>query len=105
MNPNYPYPKSEYEFYSRQYSVDQLIKNYSFQHLMAYYFFGVNVLAKLNYIADNNLYEMVDQSPDKIWDDKMYFILRTAIVKNAIQNIERCQVHSHSNMVFVHYLN
>jgi hypothetical protein len=92
MNPNYPYPKDEAEFYSRPYSVDQLVKNYDFNHLMAYYLFGVNTLQMINYVIDNSLYEQTERTPDEVYNDKMFFTLRTAIIKNAMSKMNACEI-------------
>jgi hypothetical protein len=105
MNPNYPYPKNEMEFYSRNYSVDQLIANYPFQHLMAYYCYGISVLSRIEEIIGNNLYDEVGANPDEVWNDKMHYVLRTAIVRNAIQKLDACQVLTTAKRVFVHHLN
>ena len=105
MKPRNLSQKTPIEFYSTTYSVYDLIQNYTFNQLMEYYSFGVDILDRLNYITENNLYFEVGETPDKVWDDKTYFIMRTTIVKNAIKSIDPCQIITHSNMVFVHYLN
>jgi hypothetical protein len=92
MNPNYQYPKDEFEFYSRPYSVDQLVKNYDFNHLMAYYLFGMNTLQKINSVIENELYEEMERSPDEVYNDKMFFTLRTAIIKNAMAKMYVCEI-------------
>lgn len=92
MNSNYPYPKNEVEFYSRAYSVDQLVKNYEFSHLMAYYLYGMNTLQKIDSVIEHELYAEMDRTPDDVFDDKMYFILRTAIIKNAMSKMDTCDV-------------
>ena len=50
MKANYPYPKNEFEFYSREYSIEQLIENYDVSNLMEYYLFGMNCIKKMNTI-------------------------------------------------------
>lgn len=105
MNPNYPYPKNENEFFSRQYSVDQLVKNYTFQQLMFFYHYGMNTLNVLNRIIDKNLFDEVGELPHNVENDKAYFILRTAIIKNAMQKMDTCQIYNHSNFICVHHLN
>lgn len=92
MNPNYPYPKDEIEFYSRAYSVDQLVKNYEFNHLMAYYLFGMNTLQKIDSVIEKELYAEMGRTPDDVFDDKMYFVLRTAIVRNAMSKMDSCDI-------------
>jgi hypothetical protein len=105
MNPNYSYPKNENEFFSRQYSVDQLVKNYTFQQLMFFYHYGMNTLNVLNHIIENNLFDEVEELPHNVENDKMYFVLRTAIIRNAMQKMDTCQIFSHSNFICVHHLN
>jgi hypothetical protein len=92
MNPNYQYPKNEIEFYSRPYSVDQLVKNYDFNHLMAYYLFGMSTLQRINLVIDNGMYNEVGRSADEVYNDQMFFTLRTAIVKNAMAKIYVCEI-------------
>jgi hypothetical protein len=105
MNPNYPYPKNENEFFSRQYSVDQLVTNYTFQQLMFFYHYGMNILNSLDYIIKNNLFDEVGELPQNVEGDRLYFVLRTAIIKNAMQKMDTCQIYTHSNFVCIHYLN
>jgi len=92
MNPNYQYPKNEIEFYSRPYSVDQLVKNYDFNHLMAYYLFGMSTLQRINLVIDNGMYDEVGRSVDEVYNDQMFFTLRTAIIKNAMAKMYVCEI-------------
>lgn len=105
MNTNYNYPKDEFEFYSRPYSVDQLVKNYDFNHLMAYYLFGINTLERINYIIENNLYCEVDRSANDIYNDKMFFVLRIAIIRNAMSKITACEIAQVADKVMLFHLN
>ena len=92
MNPNYQYPKNEFEFYSRPYSVEQLVKNYDFNHLMAYYLFGMSTLQKINLVIDNDMYDEVGRNVDEVYNDKMFFTLRTSIIKNAMTKMYVCEI-------------
>jgi hypothetical protein len=92
MNPNYPYPKDEIEFYSRDYSIDQLVKNYEFSHLMAYYLFGMNTIQKIDMIIEGKLYAEIGRTPDEVYDDKMYFTLRTFVIRNAMSKMDTCDI-------------
>lgn len=87
MKSNYAYPKTEIEFFQRQYSIDQLVDTYTIDQLMAYYSFGVNTIRQLDRIIDGNLYETCEVTPEKVDSDKMYLVLRCAIVKNAVKQL------------------
>jgi hypothetical protein len=105
MKSNYPYPKDEMEFYSRNYSVDQLIKNYDYQNLMSYYIFGLNMLNGFQKVIDDKCYGVIDRTPDEVFEDKMHFVLRTQIVKNAITKMDTCEILPINNIVFLFHLN
>ncbi len=105
MKANYNYPKDEMEFYSRQYSVSDLIKNYKFPELMAYYLYGMNTLRAIQYAIDNNEYEFIERTKDEVYEDKLYFTMRTTIVKNALRKMDTCDLLSAKNSMFVCYSN
>ena len=103
MNRNYPYPKNELEFYSRQYSIDQLVKNYNSEMLFEYYHFGMLALEKINIVIDNNMFKMVGETQFKVEQDKAYLIVRTNVVKKALELLLNCSVIPLNNGVtFVH---
>jgi len=104
MNANY---ETEHEFYSKPYSVDQLVDKFKFDMptLMAYYIYGVRTLRAIQEIIDNNLYDTIERDEDKVYEDKLYFTIRTTIVKNAISKMESCQIVAVSNNLFVYHLN
>lgn len=105
MKPNYPYPKSEDEFFSRSYSVDQLIENYTFPMLMHYYVFGLNVLQRIESVIEGELYDELGVEPDEVEQDKMHFTLRTVIVRNAMTKMNACELLMCQNAVMVQVLN
>lgn len=92
MKSNYNYPKDEIEFYSRQYSVDHLVKYYEFDMLMAYYLFGMNTLTKINGVIDNKLFDVVGETPFKVEQDRVYFIVRTNVIKKAMEKLYACSI-------------
>lgn len=97
MKANYNYPKNEFEFYARQYSVDQLVKNYSFDTLMAYYLFGMNTLKQMDYIIDNNLFDEVGATPMQVGEDKTHFMVRTYVTRVAIEKLGVCQIEQNDD--------
>ena len=101
MNSNFDYPKNEMEFYCRVFSVDDLVNNYKFNELMAYYMYGLNTIKAIQELIDTKNYYQVDKSYDEIQNDKTWFILKTTIVKNAIKKISICDILVTSNNVFV----
>jgi hypothetical protein len=38
------------------------------------------------------LYEEMERSPDEVYNDKMFFTLRTAIIKNAMSKMYVCEI-------------
>ena len=92
MKSNYPYPKDEIEFYARQYSIDQLVKYYEFDTLMAYYLFGMNSLKNINMVIENKLFDVIGQTPFKVEQDKVYYIVRTNVIKKAMEKLNVCSV-------------
>ena len=105
MNPNYSYPNNEVEFYQRQYSIDQLVENYDFQNLMAYYLFGMNTLKYINLVIDQGLYVSVGRTPFRVEQDKMYFVVRTEVVKKAMEKIDVCSIVIAKDMLFIVHKN
>jgi len=97
--------KTPVEFFATRYTVYELIENYSFDELMFYLSYGTDILAKLNYIINNDLYDFVGEDKGKVFDDKVFFMVRNNSITKAISSIDPCKVHTYSNMVFVHYLN
>jgi hypothetical protein len=104
MNANY---ETEHEFYSKPYSVDQLVDKFKFDMptLMAYYIYGMRTLRAIQEIIDNNLYNTIERDADDVYKDKLYFAIRTTIVKNAISKMESCEILKVSNNLFVYHLN
>ena len=98
---NYPYPKNEDEFFSRQYSVDDLKKNYPFDELVAYYIYGMNLVKKINHIIENNLYFELGVDQGQVEFDFNYFVVRTIVVKRAIEVKGQCEVLNTSNQMFI----
>jgi len=107
MNPNYEYPKNEFEFYARQYSVDQLVKNYSFSTLMAYYLFGMNTINQMDFIINNNLFDEVGATPMQVATDKTHFMVRTYVTRVAMERLGICQVvtNDDNGQVIILHLN
>jgi hypothetical protein len=105
MKSNYPYPKNEIEFYQRQYSIEQLLENYDFQNLMAYYLFGMNTLKNINMVIEEGLYESVGRTPFRVEQDRAYFFVRTEVIKKAMEKMDTCQVIFTNNMVMVAHKN
>lgn len=97
--------KTPIEFFATSYTIYDLIEKYSFDELMFYLVYGTDILAKLNYIINNDLYDFVGEDKEKVFDDKVFFMVRNNSITNAIKSIDPCQVITHLNMVFVHYLN
>jgi hypothetical protein len=97
--------KTPIEFFSKRHTVYELIENYSFDELMFYLSYGTDILAKLNYIINNDLYDFVGENKDKVIEDKLFFTVRNNSITKAISSIDPCKVYTYSNMVFVHYLN
>ena len=87
MKANYPYPKNEFEFYSREYSIEQLIENYDVSNLMEYYLFGMNCIKKMNTILEGGLFELVDRIQSVVEQDKAYFLVRTHVIKTAMEKM------------------
>ncbi len=92
MKVNYNYPKNEFEFYARQYSVKQLVDNYSFDTLMAYYLFGMNTLNQMDYIINNDLFDEVGTTPMQVGEDKTHFMVRTYVTRVAMEKLGICQI-------------
>jgi hypothetical protein len=92
MKANYNYPKNEFEFYARQYSVKQLVDNYSFDTLMAYYLFGMNTLNQMDYIINNDLFDEVGTTPMQVGEDKTHFMVRTYVTRVAMERLGVCQI-------------
>lgn len=105
MKANYPYPKDEIEFYARPYSINQLVEHYNFQDLVAYYIFGMNTLKHINLIIENKLFDSIGRTPFMVEQDKVYFIVRTEVVKKAMEKMDSCKIISAKNMLFVEYNN
>ena len=105
MKSNHNHPKNEFDFYKRQYSVHELIKNFDFQDLMGYYVYGMNTIKAINEIIDNDRYDLVDLLPHEVKQDKMYFVMRTTIVKNAISKINVCDVINTDDKIILLPLN
>jgi hypothetical protein len=97
--------KTPVEFFATFYTIHDLIENYSFDELMFYLSYGTDILAKLNYIINNDLYDFVGEDKEKVFDDKVLVIVRNNTITKAISSIDPCKVHTHSNMAFVYYLN
>ena len=105
MKANYSYPKSEIEFYSRQYSIGQLVENYDFPNLMAYYLFGMNSLKKMDTIIEEGLFDFVGRTQFQVEQDKSYFLVRTHVIKTAMEKLTACSVFLCSDSVMVTYNN
>jgi len=102
MNKSY---EPEMEFYGKPYSVDQLINKFDFPTLIAYYIYGMNTLRAIQEVIDEDLYKSIDRSFKDVQEDKFYFTMRTAIVKNALTTMEPCEILKVSNNLFVYHLN
>ena len=105
MKVNYSYPKSEIEFYSRQYSIGQLVENYDFPNLMAYYLFGMNSLKQMDTIIEDDLFDLVGRTQFQVEQDKSYFLVRTYVIKTAMEKLTACSVFLCSDSVMVTYNN
>jgi hypothetical protein len=105
MKANYPYPKNEIEFYSRQYAISQLVENYDFNHLMAYYIYGLNTLKNINHIIDNGLFELVNRTEFQVEQDKVYFVVRTETIKRAMQKLTTTSIIICKDSVMINYNN
>ena len=105
MKANYSYPKSEFEFYSRQYSIGQLVENYDFPNLMAYYLFGMNCLKKMDIIIEEGLFDFVGKTQFQVEQDKAYFLVRIHVIKTAMEKLTACSVFLCSDSVIVTYNN
>jgi hypothetical protein len=105
MKANYNYPKNEFEFYARQYSVKELVDNYSFDTLMAYYLFGMNTLNQLDYIIDNNLFDKLGATPIRVANDKTHFMVRTYVTRVAMEKAGLCQINQNDEIGSVMVIN
>jgi len=105
MNPNYRYPKNELEFYARQYSINQLVDNYDLSNLMAYYLFGVNCIQKMDLILEEGLFDFVSRTQFEVEQDKSYFLVRTYVIKRAMEKLNNCSVLLGSDSVILIYNN
>lgn len=101
MNKNHNYPKNEMEFYCREYSVDDLVNNYKFDELIAYYIYGLKAITSIQQLIDNNIGYIVNKTNPELENDKTSIILRGAIVKNALRKMNTCDIIVANNNVFV----
>jgi hypothetical protein len=47
----------------------------------------------------------MDRTPDDVFDDKIYFTLRTAIIKNAMSKMDTCDVVVVDDKIMILYNN
>jgi hypothetical protein len=103
MNANRP--KNEMEFYCSEFSVNDLVNNYKFNELMEYYMYGLHTIKAIQEVIDNNEYYLVDKTYEEVKNDKMYFVLKCTIIKNAIKKLNLCDVITSNDNVFVIHSN
>jgi hypothetical protein len=102
---NENYTRNEFEFYAKFYTHEELKSNYTFNELMALYLFGMNILNKINFIIENELFGEVEATPMEIYRDKTIFSVKTYVVKSAIESLEACEVFSTEKSMFVVHKN
>lgn len=94
---NYPYPKSSAEFFSRAYSIDQIVNNYDLDNLFKYLPDGYKVLGNIQTILNNELYEELGISKFQVEKDLDYFRVRIFVLKTAIRKISSMEVLEFEN--------
>ena len=89
---NYPYPKSSLEFFSRQYSIDQLVKNYELSTLITYLSDGRIIYDQIKDVLNTKSYIKLGIPEFHVMQDLSYFTLRLHVLKSAISNLSKMDV-------------
>jgi len=99
------YPKDEISSFSKDLTINEMVKNYTFHELMAMFLYGKNTMEKLDYIVENNLFSELEVHPLQVLKDKLFFHTKTFIVQLAIEKMNACEVvliESMSNVAILH---
>jgi len=86
------FPKDEVTFFATDLTINEMVKHYTFQELMAMFLFGKNTIEKLDYIVKNNLFDECEVHPLEVLKDKLYFQTKTFIVQLALEKMNTCEI-------------
>ncbi len=89
---------SEAKFFASSIGISEMVNNYSFNELMAFFTYGKNMKKHLDYIVDNNLCSEYGVNPFVVIADALILEMRLTLVEVAIERKSNCQVMVSSSL-------
>jgi hypothetical protein len=86
------------EFFASSVGIKEMVDNYSFDELMAFFIYGKNMKKYLDHIVDNNLCSKFEVNPIVVVSDAILIEMRLTLVEVAIERKSNCQVMVSSSL-------
>ena len=83
---------NEVEFFESSVGIKEMVDNYSFDELMAFFTYGKNMKKHLDYIVDNNLCPKFNVSQIVVVSEAICLEMKLTLVEVAIERKSNCQI-------------
>jgi hypothetical protein len=83
---------SEAKFFASSIGISEMVNNYSFNELMAFFTYGKNMKKYLDYIVDNNLCSKFEVNPIVVVSDAIVIEMKLTLVEVAMERKSNCQI-------------
>ena len=83
---------SEAKFFASSIGISEMVNNYSFDELMAFFTYGKNMKKYLDHIVDNNLCSKFEVNPIVVVSDAIVIEMKLTLVEVAIERKSNCQI-------------
>lgn len=95
---------SEAKFFASSIGISEMVNNYSFDELMAFFTYGKNMKKYLDHIVDNNLCSKFEVNPFDVIGDTLILEMRLTLVEVAIERKSNCQIMVSNCLGAIHVL-
>ena len=95
---------SEAKFFASSIGISEMVNNYSFDELMAFFTYGKNMKKYLDHIVDNNLCSKFEVNPFDVIGDILILEMRLTLVEVAIERKSNCQIMVSNCLGSIHIL-
>jgi hypothetical protein len=89
---------NEADFFSKSIGIKEMVDNYSFNELMAFFTYGKQLNEGFEYLIDNNLCSKYGFNKMQIISDSLILGMRLTLVEVAIERKSNCQVMVSSSL-------